>query len=82
MAKSDDIIRGGLNENIPGIARATKLCQKAILEVNVARAGLALAEAQKARLDSRLTQALKDYRVLVDSEISVAPACKCDCEKS
>jgi hypothetical protein len=64
------------------VVRAIALLEDAIVDCNNALSVLTVANARQVKLQNRLSEAVEDYRVAVERENSVAPACKCECKGS
>jgi hypothetical protein len=61
---------------------ALRLYREAIVESNFALAGYEAALARKLQYEEYLHEAVQDYYQTLGDEISVAPACKCECKGS
>jgi hypothetical protein len=77
-----DMMRAARYANDPGYLEANRLYEVAILESDNLNM---LVEASELRLEaaySRVEGAARRYSAALEDEISVAPACKCDCKGS
>jgi hypothetical protein len=78
----NDWLSAAVVANDFSVVRAIALVEDAIVDRNNALSVLSVENARQVKLQNRLSQAVEDYRATVEDEISVAPACKCECKGS